>query len=125
MAVWGLSLSALSALAADQLDEAYVDACDALSQAHRGGRGLISGALHVLASIAALRGQHKSAAGIIGGCDALYAELGRVRWRALQDLRDRTLERLRKAVSNDEISAWIAEGRTWSFDETVAAALGV
>jgi predicted ATPase len=125
LAVWGLSLSALSALAAGDVELAQTDARAALMQAHRVGPGAISGALLVMSSIAVLFGEERTAAQLIGGSDALAAALARPHWRPLQMLLDQTLERLRGVLAHHELAASIAEGRTWSLEQTVTAALRV
>jgi len=125
IAVWGLSLSALSALAAGDVDAAYADAPAALALAHRVGPGAISGALHVISSIAVLFGEPSTAAQLVGGSDALAAALARPRWRPQQMLLEQTLERLRGLISDGELTARIAEGRAWSLEQTLTAALRV
>jgi non-specific serine/threonine protein kinase len=125
LAITALSLSALSALADDDVAGARADAREALTQAHRASRGDLSSVLHVSASIAARNAQPAAAARLLGGSDRLFAELDRPRPPPIATLYDQTLERLGASASRDELEVWIAEGRHWSFEECVAAALRV
>jgi non-specific serine/threonine protein kinase len=125
LTITALSLSALSALAGDDIVGARADAREALTQAHRASRGDLSGVLHVSASIAARNAQPAAAARLLGGSDRLFAELDRPRPRPIASLYGQTLERLSNAANRDELEVWIAEGRHWSFEECVAAALRV
>jgi hypothetical protein len=125
LAITALSLSALSALADDDVAGARADAREALTQAHRASRGDLSSVLHVCAGVAARNAQPAAAARLLGGSDRLFAELDRPRPQPIATLYDQTLERLRSAANRDELEVWIAEGRHWSFEECVAAALRV
>ena len=124
-AAWALSLSAVAAFAAGNLEAAYADACEALAHVYRVSRSRMSGALQVVASGAALDGYARTAAHLMGGSDAMFAELGRPRLRSVQLLYDRTLAQLRDSVPDSDLAAWMAEGEAWSFEDTVAAALRV
>ncbi len=122
--VSALCLSALSALAAGEIDEAYADARAALEHGHAGLYS-VRGAVRVIARVAALRGQETNAARLLGGSDALSAELGSVGLSYDDPLRDGTLAPLRVALSEDALAALIAEGRRWSIEEITVAALAV
>ena len=93
LTITALSLSALSALAGDDIVGARADAREALTQAHRASRGDLSGVLHVSASIAARNAQPAAAARLLGGSDRLFAELDLIRGMvvdvALDDLAHR------------------------------------
>jgi len=125
LAITALSLAALSALADDDVAGARADAREVLTRAHRAGRGDLSSVLHVSANIAERNAAPAAAARLLGGSDRLFAELAQPRPRHIARLYDQTLERLRSAASRDDLEVWMAEGRHWSFDECVAAALRV
>jgi hypothetical protein len=55
----------------------------------------------------------------------MFAELERPRPRPIAALYDQTLGQLGSAPNSDDLEAWIAEGRQWNLDESVAAALRV
>ncbi len=123
LAIWALSLSAVAASAAGDLDAAFVDAKEALFQAH--GWLDVTCAIEVVANVSALRGHARVAAHLLGASGELFSEMVSVNIPFPQILRDRTFVELRKTVSEDELAAWIAEGERWSFDRVVATARGL
>jgi hypothetical protein len=79
--------------------------------------------VQVIASVLTTRGWHSDAARLIGGSEAALARRECPNPPYAQILHDRTITLLRESTSNAEMDVWLAEGRTWSYEESIAAAL--
>ncbi|GAC1494610.1 MAG: hypothetical protein NVS1B2_11580 [Vulcanimicrobiaceae bacterium] len=121
LAIWSLSLAAVAALAAGDLDAAVVHAREAL--AHAGGRLDIKCAVGVVAYASAYRGHAHVAARLIGASDALFSENVTVNIPWTYTLGERTLARVRETIGEEALRASVAEGATWSYETVVAAAI--
>jgi hypothetical protein len=80
-------------------------------------------ALQHLALLAALGGDGRRAALLLGYVDARYAGEGAQREYTEQWGYDKLLAALRETLSEDEIASLLAEGATWSEDRAVETAL--
>lgn len=69
-----------------------------------------------------LRAQPRDAARLTGACEAVYAARGN-RFSCTQAPYDRTIAFLRESADSADVDAWLAEGRAWSLEESIAAAL--
>jgi predicted ATPase/transcriptional regulator with XRE-family HTH domain len=78
-------------------------------------------ALQHLALVAALCGDPRYAARLLGYADARYGQLGLKRERTEQWSYERLLTALRESLSEDEIARLAGEGGTWSEDQAVTA----
>ncbi|GAC1548744.1 MAG: hypothetical protein NVS3B16_21940 [Vulcanimicrobiaceae bacterium] len=120
LAIYALSLSAIAALATGDDEVAHSDAREALSHARRWLD--VSCAVQVVANVSARREGAKLAAHIIGASDVLFSETPMANIPIVQILHDRTLAQLREHVDEADLARWIATGRTWTYEELVAAA---
>ena len=123
LAISAFTLSAVAAAAMNDLDSAFADARDAML--HARGSLNVSVALQVVAYVATLRDDSYTAAHLVGANDGLFPETEIVNVPFSRLLSEQTLARLRESVGDAKVSAWISEGRKWSFEETLAAALRV
>jgi hypothetical protein len=87
--------------------------------------GLVSlmDSVQVIASVLTTRGRSSDAARLIGGSEAALATRECPNRPYAQTVHDRTMTLLRESTSSAELDAWLAEGRAWSYEETIAAAL--
>jgi hypothetical protein len=79
--------------------------------------------VQVIASVLAARGRRRDAARLIGGCGAALAERNCPRPHYAEVLYERSILTLRQGASDAEVSAWLAEGQEWRYEDTIAAAL--
>jgi hypothetical protein len=91
------------------------------------GRGelLIAAALQHLALLAAIGGDVRCGAPLLGYVDAQYTALGQQREPTEQWGYDKLMSALRETLSEDEIATLGAEGASWSEDQAVEEALKV
>jgi hypothetical protein len=98
---------------------------DALSRFGSGGQYFLLDVVQVVAAMLAQRGRRREAALLIGGCDAAAeGRFGQPPSYA-QALFDRTMAPLRECTPAADLEAWLAEGHSWSYERTVAAALDI
>jgi predicted ATPase/DNA-binding winged helix-turn-helix (wHTH) protein len=79
--------------------------------------------LPYLPALVARRGDHRLAARLIGCADREYGGSGRTMHPPERRARDRLLDELRAALSEDELQALLREGAAWSEDEAFERAL--
>ena len=113
-------------IALDNLEEARESARDGLRFARQvQDESDIVVALQHLALLAALGGDPRRGAQLLGYVDAQYDQLGMQREPTEQWGYDKLLTPLRESLSNDEIAKLAAEGAAWLEDQAVEEALKV
>jgi predicted ATPase/DNA-binding XRE family transcriptional regulator len=122
IACWAVCITAMTACLGGDYDAAIVYAREGFS-VFRGARlFLLMDLVQVIANVLTLRGRPQDAARLTGACEAHYADWG-TRFSCTQTLYDRTIVLLHTDSSSVDVDAWLSEGRSWSFDEAIAAAL--
>ena len=81
--------------------------------------------LQHLAELAALSGDVRRAAGLLGYVDAQYAEQGLQRGATERSGYERRMASLRETLTQDRIEEYSAEGAAWSEDRAIEEALNV
>jgi predicted ATPase/class 3 adenylate cyclase len=121
-----LVASAAAAFALRRFDIAREDAREALAYGRERGTGRFLGtSIGLLAGVAATSGRASEAARLLGASEAQFIAIGRVRMAQEQFVNDRTRELLGEQLAPDEFARLLAEGRAWSTEQAVEAALSV
>jgi len=125
MAVWALSLSSISALAAGDVDGARSDVIEAIPHArHVRNRATIVDGVLVMAHVALEHDEPLAAARILGGTDAMFLFMNRPqRQPRSQALYESALGRLRKRLGDAELEAELEIGHAWNSEELLDAVL--
>jgi len=123
LAIWALTIAATCAFFTGDVNDAVAHARDGLSLFR--GVGMLSpmNSVQVIASVLITRGRRRDAARLIGGCEAALAERKCPRPNYAQVLYERSIALLSEGTSAAEVDAWLAEGQTWTYEDTIAAAL--
>jgi predicted ATPase/class 3 adenylate cyclase len=120
------SNSAAYHIALGDLERARESAREGLRRARQlQAEGFLSSVLQHLALLAALGGDPRCGAQLLGYVDAQYEQLGTKRQRTDQWAYDKLLAALRESLSEAEIEKLAAEGAEWSEDRAVDEALKV
>jgi tetratricopeptide (TPR) repeat protein len=126
LAAWCLAASAAAAFAAGEIYTARADAREALSYGRRRGSGRFVGAsVGLLAGVAAVRGESTQAALLFGASEAQFVAIGRSRMLQEQFVFDRTLALLSEALDPTEFETLREQGRAWTVEQAVEAALAL
>jgi non-specific serine/threonine protein kinase len=124
MASRALSIAASCMLLTGDRDAAVACALDGLSLVEDGTfLHLRMDAVQVLACALAARGRPREAARLTGACEVLYAEKPTRRSNCSQVIYDRTMALLKESAKGAQLEIWLAEGRRWTCEESIAAAL--
>jgi predicted ATPase/class 3 adenylate cyclase len=111
-------------IALGDLDRARESAREGLRGARQAQRALgIAIALQHLALVAALRGEVRSAAQLVGYVNAKYKELGSEREYTEKWGYEKLMAALRENLSDSEIAKFVAGGEAWSEDQAVEGTL--
>jgi hypothetical protein len=123
---WALGLEATCACLAGDLEGALACALDRLQLFGDAGGPFFFNDLadhaQVIALVLAVRGRIDDAARLVGSVDAAIRGT-HPRPTYAQLLLDRTMELLLGSATVAEVDAWRAEGRTWTYAQSVKAAL--
>jgi predicted ATPase/transcriptional regulator with XRE-family HTH domain len=125
-ASWALGIASTCACLAGDVDAALAYACDALSAFDGGVYFFVLDLMdfvQVIASVLTARGRQRDAARLVGACEAAFTNRGVLRPNYSQVLYDRTIVLLRESLGNADLDGLRAEGRTWSYEHSVAAGL--
>jgi tetratricopeptide (TPR) repeat protein len=123
LACWALAIAATCACLIGDPDDALACAREGLSLPRSVGLVSLMDSVQFIASVLATRGRSSDAARLIGGSEAALATRECPNRPYAQIAHDRTMTLLRESTSSTEMDAWLAEGRAWSYEETIAAAL--
>jgi predicted ATPase/DNA-binding XRE family transcriptional regulator len=123
LACWALAIAATCASLTGDPAGATACARDGLSLARSVGLVSLMNSVQVIASVLTTRGRHSDATRLIGGSEAALARRECPNPPYAQILHDQTITLLRESTSNAEMDVWLAEGRTWRYEESIAAAL--
>lgn len=124
MTCGALSIAANCAWMNGELDDA-VDFARAGLSLPVGQTGSLIDLFEVIAATLAARGQNADAARLSGACDMLQER----KWSAgvysryTRLVLEQRIALLRQRMSSAQLDAYLAEGRRWSFEQTIAAAL--
>ncbi|HEY6326629.1 MAG TPA: adenylate/guanylate cyclase domain-containing protein [Candidatus Cybelea sp.] len=125
IATWYSTIAAYR-IALDDLEGAHKSAREGLRFARQAQHELlISIALQHLALLAALGGDPRRGAQLLGYVNAQFDRLGTQREHTEQWGHDKLLAALRETLSDDQIKSLATEGAAWSEDQTVEQALKV
>ncbi len=112
------------ALTLDDVERAQAAASEALRLVRDIGKTLTTMcALQHLASVRARQGEHVRAARLNGASNRLYGEFGLAREFTEQSLYDRTLAEIRRALGDEALRRYLAEGEALPFERAVEEAL--
>ncbi len=124
LAMWCLTGAAAASFALGDIDGAYHDARDALSYGSRRGSGrFIGAALQLLAGVAAVRGENRIAARLLGASGAQFAALARLRMPQERFIFERTRELLLASLGEGELERLLEEGRALAPEQAVTEAM--
>jgi non-specific serine/threonine protein kinase len=124
MASRALSVAATCELLTGNPDAAVACARDALSLFEDGTfLHMRMDSVQVIGCVLAARGHASQAARLTGSCEALYATTSAPRLSCFQAVYDRTMALLNASTRSSQLEAWLAEGRRWNCEESIAAAL--
>jgi hypothetical protein len=122
---WAISLEAMFTSLGGDFHGALTLAQDALSRFGGGDQYFLIDLVQVVAAMLAQSGRRRESALLIGGCDAAAeGRFGKPPSYA-QALFDRTIAQLRDCTPATDLEAWLAEGRSRSYEQLVAAALDI
>src|SRR5262249_34332529 len=104
--------------------DARTDACESILVASRvGWRENVAYCLVALAAVAVAANEDERAARFLGQADQIAEEV-RLEFQAYADqIRVETREALRYRLPSNQLDSLLAEGRAWSVDQAVAAAV--
>jgi hypothetical protein len=119
---WALCIASLCASLADDHDAAIGHAREGISSFSRTSLFKLRDLLQVIANALLARGRTRDAARLIGAWESACTEPGK-QYDCARDLCARTVASLRESKGSAELDAWFVEGRGWSLEEAIAAAL--
>jgi predicted ATPase/DNA-binding XRE family transcriptional regulator len=119
---WALCIASLCASLADDHDAAIEHARGGISSFSRASPFKLRDLLQVIANALLAQGRTRVAARFIGAWESACTEPG-IPSDCAQVLYARTVASLRESTSSAELDAWFVEGRNWSLEEALAAAL--